>query len=123
MIEYHVSRIFKPIIWFIDAIGNILFFWTKLATIPKNPKSILLLRLDHIGDVLLTTPVFRALRKKFSSAKITVLVRSSTQELVYQNPYVDEVLVWDAPWFARDKHESWLNTFLFAWSLRTYLFP
>ncbi len=55
--------------------------------------NILVVRTDRMGDVVLTTPVFKALRKSNPRARITVLVTPATKDLVEGNPYVDEVLV------------------------------
>lgn len=40
----------------------------------KDLKKILVIKLRHIGDVLLTAPVFRALRENFPDAYIAALV-------------------------------------------------
>jgi heptosyltransferase II len=58
-------------------------------------KNILIVRTDRIGDVVLTTPVIRALRKHFPSARITMLVAQATRDLVEGNPSLSEVLVDD----------------------------
>jgi len=54
---------------------------------------ILVIKLRHIGDVLLTAPVFRALRETFPGARICALVHSGTQDVLEGNPDIDEVLV------------------------------
>ena len=61
-------------------------------------KKILLIRLDHIGDVLMTTPAIRALRKKFPAAEIHLLVREATAPAVAGNPYIDRIITLNAPW-------------------------
>ena len=48
---------------------------------------------DQLGDFLLSTPVFRALREFFPQAHIAVIARTYTAELAYHNPYLNEVLV------------------------------
>jgi heptosyltransferase II len=48
---------------------------------------------DQLGDLLITTPVIRAVRKYFPNAHITVLVREYTAPLIWENPHVDEVIV------------------------------
>jgi heptosyltransferase-3 len=55
-------------------------------------KRILVIKLRHIGDVLLTVPVFRALRENFPDAYITALVNSGTEEVLKGNPLIDEIL-------------------------------
>ena len=54
-------------------------------------KNILVVRTDRIGDVVLTTPVFKALREHFPDTKISVLVAKSNVDLVKGNPYVDQI--------------------------------
>lgn len=58
-------------------------------------KNILVIRTDRMGDVVLTTPVFKALRVSFPRAKISVLVQPAMKDLVQGNPFVDQVLVDD----------------------------
>ncbi len=61
----------------------------------KNIKKILVIKLRHIGDVLLTTPVFRALRENFPDAYIAALVNSGTEEALSGNPFINEILIFD----------------------------
>lgn len=56
---------------------------------------ILLVRTDRIGDVVLSLPMLPALKNRFPSAKISVLVRPYTKELVEHHSCVDEVILWD----------------------------
>ena len=62
--------------------------------LPEAP-SILITRTDRIGDLVLTTPVFEALRKKFPKAHIAALVFLEHREIVQGNPYLDEVILYD----------------------------
>jgi len=48
---------------------------------------------DQLGDFLLSTPVFRALRQFFPQAHIAVIARAYTAELAYNNQYLNDVLV------------------------------
>ena len=54
---------------------------------------VLLIRLRLIGDVVLSTPVIRALRRRFPDAKLTYLVEREAAPVVAGNPHLDEVLV------------------------------
>jgi heptosyltransferase-2 len=59
-------------------------------TLP-TPKHILVARTDKIGDLLLSLPVFQALKKAFPRTRVTALVSSYTQELVRDHPAIDRV--------------------------------
>ncbi|MGB0909407.1 MAG: putative lipopolysaccharide heptosyltransferase III [Nitrospirales bacterium] len=56
-------------------------------------QNILVIKLRYIGDVILSTPVLRILRQEYAEARITCLVNSGTEEVLTNNPHVDEVLV------------------------------
>lgn len=58
-------------------------------------KKILVIKLRHIGDVLLTVPTFRALREKFPDAHITALINSGTEEILTDNPLINEIILFD----------------------------
>jgi len=61
----------------------------------KNVRKILVMKLRHIGDVLLTVPVFRALRENFPDAHIAALVNSGTEEVLKGNTLIDEIMTFD----------------------------
>jgi len=55
--------------------------------------TILLVRPRLIGDVILTTPAIRALRRRFPDAKILYLVEALAAPVVAANPHVSDTLV------------------------------
>lgn len=61
----------------------------------KNIKKILVIKLRHIGDVLLSAPVFRALKQSFPDAHISALVNSGTEAVLAGNPFIDNIIVFD----------------------------
>lgn len=61
----------------------------------KDVNKILIIRTDRLGDVLLNTPVFKALRDNFPQAHIAVVVQSHLREIIEGNPNVDEVISYD----------------------------
>ena len=62
---------------------------------PGRIERVLVVRLDSIGDVVLTTPFLRALRDNLPNAWITLLVRPEIANLVELCPHVNEVLTFD----------------------------
>lgn len=59
------------------------------------PPEILILRLSAIGDVLLTTPLIRALRVRHPRAEITFVTKPRFQPLLEHNPRLTRVVAWD----------------------------
>ena len=55
-------------------------------------RRVLIVQLDEIGDVVMTTPLLREARRNLPNSKISLLVTSTTFNLVECCPYVDEVL-------------------------------
>ncbi len=64
----------------------------------NSVKNVLCIRLDTIGDVLMTTPAIRALKESNPSRCITLLTSSAGVATASLVPEVDEVIVYDAPW-------------------------
>jgi lipopolysaccharide heptosyltransferase II len=54
--------------------------------------NILLVRLRLIGDVVFTTPIIRALRSRYSDARLVYLVEEAASPVVASNPHLDTVL-------------------------------
>jgi ADP-heptose:LPS heptosyltransferase len=75
----------------------------RLLTLWKNDKgkkinTILVVRLDHIGDVIMTTPAFRALKEEYPNAKVYALISTISKELLLHNNFIDKIFCFDWPW-------------------------
>ena len=55
-------------------------------------KNVLFLRYDRIGDMVITTPVFRELKLAYPHINITVLASTANQDVLTNNPYVDNIV-------------------------------
>ena len=64
-------------------------------------KKILLIRLSSLGDIVLTTPVIRAVRTHFPDAYIAMLVGKQSADVLRENPQLDEIITFDRS--AKDK--------------------
>jgi ADP-heptose:LPS heptosyltransferase len=56
-------------------------------------RNLLILRHDRIGDMIITTPIFRNLKRLRPDLHLGVLASRSNVELLSNNPFVDEVYV------------------------------
>jgi lipopolysaccharide heptosyltransferase II len=59
---------------------------------------VLCVRLDAMGDVLMTTPALRALRAARPDRHLTLLTSSAGAEVAALLPEIDEVIPYDPPW-------------------------
>ncbi len=88
------------------------------APIPavKTPSTerILLIRPDHLGDVLLTTPAIHALRAARPDAEIHALVGHWSAEVMAAYPEIDIVLTLAFPGFSRSPKTSWRSPYEMA---------
>lgn len=55
----------------------------------------LIIRFSSIGDIVLTTPVIRCLRKQYPDAQIHFLTKPSFTGLLQSNPYIDKIHTWN----------------------------
>lgn len=58
--------------------------------LPTRPK-ILIIRFNAIGDIILTTPVIRAIHHQIKQAEIHILVNQKYQNILSNNPYVSKI--------------------------------
>lgn len=65
---------------------------TGKTTIAGSPRSILLIQLGDIGDVVLTLPCVRALRETYPQARIVIAVWDKAAELLEDCPWLDQVV-------------------------------
>ena len=59
---------------------------------PASPLRILAVRFSSIGDVILTTPLYRAIRARHPGAHLTVVTKRATAPLLEGNPAIDRVV-------------------------------
>ena len=52
---------------------------------------LLIIRFSSIGDIVLTTPVIRCLKKQIATAEVHYLTKSSFRPILKANPYVDRI--------------------------------
>jgi ADP-heptose:LPS heptosyltransferase len=108
------SRVYDPgerlLLGALDLPGRLLFGALRAAGLrpplpPPDPASIrevLVLRLDRIGDVIMSLPALADLRAALPHARIRLALGRWSADVARTAP-VDEVLVWSAPWVGRAK--------------------
>ncbi len=79
-------------------------------------RRVLLIRPDHLGDLLFTTPALSELRRALPEAQITYLVGPWFRELVARNPNVDEIKTCAFPGYRREAQGT-LEPYRLLWRL------
>ncbi|PPS42309.1 glycosyl transferase family 9 [Chroococcidiopsis sp. TS-821] len=64
----------------------------------QNLRNILVMRLDNIGDVIMTSPVLRSIKENLPQAKLTLMVSPAGASTAPLLPWVDEVIPWRVVW-------------------------
>lgn len=97
-IHYGLSLFFLPYL-FVR-----LFVKNSRSPLPFGKiRKILIIRTDGLGDVSMSTHVFRCLREIFPRAHITLLAASWSRALIEVMPTFDSVIYFDAPWMIKAK--------------------
>lgn len=79
-----------------------------------NRNRILLIRPDHLGDVLLTTPTIYALREVNPYTEIHALVGPWSADAIAAYPEIDLALTLAFPGFSREPKENWRSPYQLA---------
>jgi heptosyltransferase-3 len=58
----------------------------------RTPANILVIQLGEIGDVVLATPTFRAVKETYPGSRLSVLVRKPCASLLEADPHLDEIV-------------------------------
>ena len=58
----------------------------------------LIIRFSSIGDIVLTTPVIRCLKKQVQDSEIHFLVKNSFRSVIEHNPYIDKLHTLSYSW-------------------------
>ena len=64
----------------------------------RAARRILCVRLDQLGDVVMTSPAFRAIKESIPGCRVTLLTSPGGAEAARLMPFVDDVLTYEAPW-------------------------
>ena len=75
-----------------------------MALIFAKVNKILIVRFSSIGDIVLTTPVIRNLRRHFPEAEIHFLTKKAYLPVLEHNPYINKVYL-----LGKDNYEELLN--------------
>jgi ADP-heptose:LPS heptosyltransferase len=73
----------------LDVLPGLLFLFLQKL---KGLKKFLIIRLSSIGDIVLTTPVIRCLKKQIPGCEIHYLTKSQFLPVLQSNPYINKII-------------------------------
>ncbi len=103
---YITRKIYWPILALLDVVGSIIFFWKKFKRPPKTIKKVLFIRLEHIGDMIMSTPSFETWKINYPDCKVHVLCKTVSKPVIETNPNVDKIITYDPSWMIRRENDS-----------------
>jgi lipopolysaccharide heptosyltransferase II len=86
-----------------------------------HPKRILVLRMDLIGDLVLSLPIVRALKRTYPDAEIDLLAIPSSFQVVTSDPDLAEVIAYDPNIWRRPQALFKMQNWRDIWALRDHL--
>ncbi|HXL36240.1 MAG TPA: hypothetical protein VN954_03460, partial [Ktedonobacteraceae bacterium] len=63
-----------------------------------SAQRILAIRLDNLGDVLVTTPAIHAIKASLPAIELSLLTSPVGAQVARLNPDIDDVIIYEAPW-------------------------
>ena len=101
--RYRYSKLrWRIIVGVIDAVGAVGVRAWRLFRRERRieqPRRILVVQLDHMGDAILSSPLVARLRAAYPNAVIDVLASPSNFEVFDADPNLDHVRVAEKNWF------------------------
>jgi len=102
-VRYLTKKFYLKILLFIIDNFLALIIRKKKRLIPENIKKILIIKPDHLGDMLLFSCVLPLIKEKFPEAKIDIICGSWTLPILENNPFINKKLIVDHPFANRKK--------------------
>lgn len=103
--RYRYSKLrWRILVHVLDAGGAVaMAAWRCVRPVRRvdEPRRILVVQLDHLGDSVLTSPLLARLRMAYPKAAIDVLASPSNHEVFAANPDVNRVRTAERTWFER----------------------
>ena len=75
-----------------------------------NARNILAVRLDNLGDVLMTGPALTAVKEGAAGARLTLLASKAGAAAAAHVPAVDDTIVYAAPWTKQPRNAGHHDT-------------
>lgn len=121
--KYIIIKLFKficsIILLPIEILGDIIFSYKRFFNFNiSNPKKILIVKIDQMGDVLFSTMLLPLIKEKYHQSKIDYLINKKAEQILIANPYINNIYHWQSiilnnvPGRGKFSFISWKNNLL-----------
>jgi len=83
--RFGIRCVFKSLDFVLDLLPR------RARVIPKDIRNILLIKPDHLGDVVLFTSVLKPIKEKYPNSNIDVVVGPWSNQILNHNPHIRKV--------------------------------
>lgn len=111
-LEAENKKRFKRNVFFYKKVGSVFLFYLMMELLfsvctlrwrwkrldAAKVKRVLLLKVDHIGDVVLMTPALCALKQKFPHARVDVVLGPWAKDVLNNNPQINAIFRYHDKW-------------------------
>lgn len=121
--KYIIIKLFKficsIILLPIEILGDIIFSYKRFFNFNiSNPKKILIVKIDQMGDVLFSTMLLPLIKEKYPQSEIDYLINKKAEQILIANPYINNIYHWQSiilnnvPGRGKFSFISWKNNLL-----------
>lgn len=99
---------------FFDVVGRF-FYHRPTIKLTDHPRKIAVIRLDQIGDIVLSLPAIEYLCQTYPRSKMVLITTQAGFQICSKAAHIHEIRIADSPWF--ESKRSLLNQWKAFWSL------
>lgn len=97
------KRAYRVFFSVLDVLGTFIFYPFRMFRRRKDSgiHRIVVVRADHVGDLVAATAVLPLLKKEYPDVQVDIICPSWGADILKADPHVDNIVMFDPPWFDR----------------------
>ena len=100
-LKYIVIKLFKfiysVILLPIEILGDMIFSYKRFFSFNiSDPKKILIIKIDQMGDVLFSTMLLPLIKEKYPQSDIDYVINKKAEQILINNPHINNIYYWQS---------------------------
>jgi len=100
-LKYIVIKLFKFIFSIIllpiEILGDMIFSYKRFFSFNiSDPKKILIIKIDQMGDVLFSTMLLPLIKEKYPQSDIDYVINKKAEQILINNPHINNIYYWQS---------------------------